>query len=650
MLLFSRLPKPLRFIILVYLCGMLLFSIFRIILVLMHFSEASSAGTGILLQALFMGLRFDAVINGYLLALPLLVFFFFSFSDKYESAPAGMLMVFISVVYPLAIFIHCADLPWFSHSQTRLTAAALAWTDTPGMMLKIIFEDVYNYPFLVLLILLVVLFIRLVRKLKNRAWKSEGSLSRSGTIAFYLFAMLLMFAGIRGRVAIKSPIRWGTAFFSASNFANQLGLNPVYTFMRSWLDKKDSNPVVYHFMDDDKAVSAVREQLGAVHYADSVSPVARPVTAHGAPKGFNVVLILMEGMSAKNMRQFGNENALTPSLDSLFNRSLSFTDFYSDGVHTHNGIFTSLYGYHTLPMMHHMKDLEHSQSYSGLPGLLSRSGYHTMFFTTHDEQFDNMAGFLLPNGFQKIISEKDFPGGQVLSTLGVPDHILFEGAIEEIGKLPHRKPFFIAMITGSNHGPYVFPENIPLKTKSADLKDQLIEYSDWAIGVFMMNASLQPWFDSTVFVFTGDHGALTSGFDRYLAFHHVPFMIYAPAIFSEPVKYSSVGGQADIFPTVAGLLNLSYTNNSMGVDLLKQKRAYYPFNNDEEMCCVSNEFLFTMQQGHETLYKISEDKKSLSPSPPGAVSDSMKYFTEAVLQVTRKMLSDNKMGNRTRLP
>ncbi|NIS38165.1 hypothetical protein GWN91_03100, partial [Candidatus Saccharibacteria bacterium] len=45
-----------------------------------------------------------------------------------------------------------------------------------------------------------------------------------------LFGFALIFLAIRGRISAKSPIRWGTAFFSNYAFANQLGLNPLYTF------------------------------------------------------------------------------------------------------------------------------------------------------------------------------------------------------------------------------------------------------------------------------------------------------------------------------------------------------------------------------------------------------------------------------------
>lgn len=56
----------------------------------------------------------------------------------------------------------------------------------------------------------------------------------------------------------------------------------------------------------------------------------------------NVVLIMMESMSAKFMKHFGQSETLTPFLDSLYTRSISFRNFYSAGIHTNHGLYAHL--------------------------------------------------------------------------------------------------------------------------------------------------------------------------------------------------------------------------------------------------------------------------------------------------------------------
>ncbi len=641
--LLKKLPAPIQFIILVYATGMLVFFSFRILLLFLHTNELKDIPLSVIFQSLLMGLRFDAVINGYLLILPAVIFFLLSLFRVRTAKVSGVISAFIVIVYTISFFAHIADIRWFGHGASRLTISILQWTDTPGWMLKFIFQDISNYPFLIMFFLLIFLFYKLIKKFQAISFSGRADvIGTHQSVAVYMILLLLMFAGIRGRIAVKSPIRWGTAFFSPYNFTNQLGLNPVYTLIRSWLDKKANKDVRYNFMEDGEAEKIVRQNLGIVSHDETVSPIARKIVASGNPNHYNVVVVLMESMSAKNMSHFGNAGNLTPVLDSLFDNSVSFNNFYSDGNHTFNGIYSSLYGFHSLPMVHQMKDLAHQQPYTGLPGTLHSLGYSTTFFTTHDDQFDNMAGFLLPNGFEKIISEKDYPREYVLSTLGVPDHIMFERVISELDEQA-AQPFFAAMITGSNHEPFVLPENITLNTHSNSLEDQMVEYADWSIGEFLKEASSRPWFDSTIFVFTGDHGGLTEGFDHYLAFHHLPLIIYAPKIFNAPEIINSVGGQADIYATVCGLLNISYTNNSMGVDLMNSNRNYFPFNYDEELLCVSPEYIFVMGHDRELYYKISADKKGLAVIEKTGLADSMKIFLQASIQTTQRMIEQRKM-------
>ena len=58
-----------------------------------------------------------------------------------------------------------------------------------------------------------------------------------------------------------------------------------------------------------------------------------------------------------------------------------------------------------------------------------------MFCTTHDPEFDNMKGFLLSQGFDRVISEDDYPDEWIASTNGIPDHRMFEYAVPELNAL-----------------------------------------------------------------------------------------------------------------------------------------------------------------------------------------------------------------------
>src|SRR5262245_56568731 len=123
--LLKKLPAPVQFIILTWLAGMVIFSAFRIVLFLLNRDEAAAIPASTILQAFIMGLRFDAVINGYFLILPSVVFFILSFFKMGMKTTAKIISVFIAVVYGIAFLAYAADFRWYDHGASRLTVSIL---------------------------------------------------------------------------------------------------------------------------------------------------------------------------------------------------------------------------------------------------------------------------------------------------------------------------------------------------------------------------------------------------------------------------------------------------------------------------------------------------------------------------------------------
>jgi phosphoglycerol transferase MdoB-like AlkP superfamily enzyme len=459
----------------------------------------------------------------------------------------------------------------------------------------------------------------------------------------------ITFLGIRGRIAQKSPIRVGTAFFSNYPFANQLGLNPMFVFMRSCLDYSDNKAQIIRLMDDKKAVeNAVRYLKTGKDTTNFDSPIARLISPVQEPAKLNIIIVLMEGLSANYLKCTGNPQGLTPFLDTLCRQSYFFDHLFSAGNHTMNGIYGTYYSFPALLRQHPMNWVVMPE-FTGIPKVLQDNGYTNVFFTTHDEQFDNMAGFLTANSFHRIVSQKDYPSSQVRSTLGVPDHYMFEFAMPIINQLHQsQKPFFVTMLTGSNHMPIIIPDDIPFKPKSSSPEKQVIEYSDWSLRHFIELASKELWFDNTIFVFTSDHGApiVNGDYDMPLAYHHDPLLIYSPKHL-KPALSSCIGGQIDIFPTIMGLLNIKYVNNTMGIDLINESRPYIYFSADDRIGCVDKEFfyIYHVEDGSEGIYRYHTLDKNNYISQYRANADSMKNYAFSMMQASQWMISNKKTGH-----
>jgi phosphoglycerol transferase MdoB-like AlkP superfamily enzyme len=647
-----NIPASIKYLFSVYVAGIVFFTIFRLVLIYSNFQQIPEIPNkaSIMLQAMLMGWRFDTVISGYILALPFFVLVVAELGFYIGRGLLTAIHIFLSIVYSIVFFGCAADIPFFQTYNERLNITILNWTSSPMFMVKMVIEEWHylSYFFLFLLITIVFCFVlhRIYKRYLPRlvSKKRERKFSYKKLIVSILAAGLL-FLGIRGRIEEKSPIVVGTAYFSSYNFPNKIGLNPLFSFMNSWLDTYKEENKQLHLMDDREALSLVQSYLH-INPVDTANPIARNVQFSEPAEKHNVVVILMESMSANFLSRFGNKLNLTPRLDALANKGYSFDHFYSAGVHTFNGIFSVLYSFPALLARHTMTDAIIPQ-YSGLPYIMKSNGYKTVFFTTHDEQFDNEGGFVTANNMDSVIGLKDYPASAKLSTLGVPDHFMFDFAIPVFNKYHQQKqPFFSVMVTTSNHGPYIIPKGIPFKPKHTEVRDGVVEYADWAIGHFIDSASKLPWFDNTIFVFVADHGTYEGDYigDMGYSLNHIPCIIYSPLLKDAPKVINKPGGQIDIGPTIAGLLHLPYVNNTMGIDLFKDTRPYMYFSADDKLAVADDTDIYIWHKdGRESMHPFSNTANNILALKK-AKAGGMKQYAFSMVQTTQWLLLNHKTG------
>lgn len=611
-----NLPKHYRFLLTLFVLGISLFTSFRLVLLMTNLDKLGllpdEQKTGLIIKAFIMGFRFDSVVSGYILCVPAILLFAASFYKNRSSRLLNFIYYYCGILYTFSFLICCVDIPYFNHFFSRLTTAVFNWSGEDRFVFHMIAQEKSYLIYLPLFVLTSFIFwffhFNFIRELLFK--KSDFNFIVN--IFYFIVCGTLIFICIRGRIEYKSPIRSGTANFSSYAFPNQLGLNPNFTFFRSCLDDLIFNSQELHLMDDEQALVIASDYLNKDlnNYRDAV------YTGHSLSNevnNYNVVLFLMESMSAEKMSLFGSKNKLTPFLDSLSKESYSFLNFYTSGIHTYNGIFSTLYSYPALLKKHPMK-VTNIPKMSGFPVTLKQHGYSTVFFTTHDEQFDNMAGFLYANGFENIFSEKDYPDHLVAGATGVPDHVMFEHAVPVLNSFYRKnKPFFAALLTASDHGPYFIPDYISFKAKSSGINNQIVEYADWSLSRFMHIASKEEWYKNTIFVFVADHGAVINPvYDMPLSFHHSPFIIYAPELIKEPREFYELCGQIDVFPTIMDILQIKYNNNTMGISILNQKREFIYFCTDDKIGCLNEKYFYIYRMnGEESLYsyrlKTTED-------------------------------------------
>ena len=230
--------------------------------------------------------------------------------------------------------------------------------------------------------------------------------------------------------------------------------------------------------------------------------------------------------------------------------------------------------------------------------------------------------------------------------MGVPDDYMFEFSIPVLTqRYNEQRPFFAVFSTTSNHGPYYIPAYF--SPRQSNIALQATEYADWALRKFVSMAEQQPWFDNTLFIFIADHGAPTDvTYDMSLSYNHIPLIMYAPKIIPQPKVWDGLGGQIDVFPTAMNLLGLPYSNNTLGVDLLSERRPFMYFSATTKFGVVSDSLflIVTQNDGAEGLFRYRQKDKTNYIDQYRAIADEMKKYAAANMQTAQYMILQRKQA------
>lgn len=632
------------YLVLVHCIALMLLMIFRTVLFCLNTDLVATETSRLITQAFLMGLRFDDVMSCYVMILPVFVVGITSCLPFNKTHLNQGIYIFLCVFYSLVFLASIGDIPYFQQFFKHINSSIWNWFDEPSFVITMITMESSYVMYLIAFIVFDILFCWGIKKLQKRIVLNENTAKELDWKCFGISTVCtvllvgLCIIGMRGRLGQKSPIRIGTAYFCSNPFLNQLGLNPMYVLLRTSLEINKEKRNKIKIMDEQEAVQNARAYFNlSATDTTYLSPIARQIVPHDKlQQKKNVVVVMMESMAS----HFVADTNLTPFLNSLIKKSMYFPNTYSAGIHTMNGVFGTLFSFPAFMNQHPFKTGD-IQTFDSWPVIMSENGYNTYYFSTHDEQFDNIGGYLSANYINTITAEKDYPYDEIKSNLGVTDDFMFRFSLPILERAAQNEsPFFASYLTATNHAPYVIPDYFHPKSESE--RYQVIEFSDYSLQKFFEAASKEPWFKNTLFVLLGDHGASNNDYDVPLSYHQIPLIIYDPNN-ETPQVYNTIAGQIDAFPTVMGLLHLPYVNNTFGVDLLNQGRNMIFFSSDDSYCCVDSTFYYVHRnEGKESLYLYNNhDTESVLEQYPEKAAEMGKY-ARSMIQTSQYMIT-NKM-------
>jgi len=542
--------------------GLLLFTSTRLLLLITSWSDASPAPVD-LLRLFAAGLLFDNAFFAYALIGPALYFWLLPQRIWRSRAHAVWLRLVVFATLYGACFVAVAEWLFWDEFKVRFNFIAI---DYLIYRREVTDNIAQSYPLLPLLAAMLVgaaLLYRLMRQPLQRALSSQESPVQRAIVACGL--LLLPLAAFFALGQAQREI-------SPNTYLNELAGNGPYQFVSAFRNNELDYGQFYATVQSRQAARRLRQELetGARFVSQDPFDIRRDIVSGHPPRRLNVILVTVESLSSDFLGTFGNQEGLTPNLDALVDQSLFFDNFYATGTRTTRGLEAITLSIPPTPGRSIVKRIGRETDQWSLGNVLGNQGYRPYFIYGGRSYFDNMGAFFAGNGYQVIDqSSVDDDAMAFTNAWGMADEDLYRQALGVAdADAVAGTPFFLHLMTTSNHRPYTYPEgriDIPSGTGRAGA----VKYTDYAIGDFLRQARTRPWFDNTVFVIVADHQAGSAGrralpIERY----HIPLWIYAPAQFA-PQRIDALASQIDLAPTLLGLLDIDYRSAFFGQDILK---------------------------------------------------------------------------------
>ncbi len=660
MLVRYKIPKTIIWVINLMLIFLLLFSLYRLITFFAFRYKFYPGGIPFskTVPAFLLGIRYDLRWIAIILS-PIVVFSIFpQLSPFYSARNKKIWSWYLAVISFFLFFFFASSFGSLQYNQTPLDAGAMNFVEDFKISMKMLGQT-YPLFWMGLGLVTAVLFLRWMyqRSHKQVKTKTEGKGIRHQKKYFIITSLVLLLL-VWGNIGFR-PLNRADSFRFGSEFESYLAQNPLQSFFGTMKFRKpDVNeekarevfPLMAEWMDlPDK---------NDFSYRRIVPP--RSGSLETQP---NIILFQCESFSMYKSSMSGNPLNATPYFDSLCKEGVFFDRCFTPHFATARGMFAILTG---------IPDAQQFKFSSRNPDAVKQhtiinalDGYDKHYFLGGSAEFNNFDGLLKNiNGLQ-MHTQGSFTAPDA-NVWGISDRDLFLAANKELKKESH--PFFAYIQTAGNHHPYekvmspgdsafhsVFVPNDSLKKYGFESLSEYnaFRYTDHCFKTYFDSAMKEPYFKNTIFIFVGDHGVAGNATALYpavwtserLTDEHVPLLFYAPSLL-EPQKREEVVSQIDVLPTLAGLMHLSYTNTTLGRDLLDpDKKNDYAFitNTSGIIGMATDDFYYqkNLEFPDEKIFMMKGDLPYTKAQVDSA-RKRLSVFTDAFYETAKYLIMNNK--------
>ncbi|MFH1126405.1 MAG: sulfatase-like hydrolase/transferase [Candidatus Altiarchaeota archaeon] len=346
-------------------------------------------------------------------------------------------------------------------------------------------------------------------------------------------------------------------------------------------------------------------------------------TADNPP--FNVIIIMLEGMSPDYMQVYNNSLQNTPNLLRYGNESFLSYGMYSNVATSPSAEFMSYCSFYPYDQYYALK----LTSYQYLPcisDVLKANGYRIGYFNSMKD-WGVLNAYPKSKGSWDIILDKSeiSTEGFLETKWGVEEKALIKPFFSWVKS--DNRPFFAVLRCSTGHEPIKVPEGYD---KFKDDKQNAAFYIDSFIGEVLDNLRYTGLENRTIVVIQGDHTRWRFDFGK------IPFIMINPAIFRGGVSSDTPASLIDVTPTILDVIDIKSINSFQGKSIFKLNGTgrrvlffYTDISKNQEMGLREGniKFVFNPETASKKLYR---DDKEITKESESQVEE---YYTNLMVWV-----------------
>jgi choline-sulfatase len=305
--------------------------------------------------------------------------------------------------------------------------------------------------------------------------------------------------------------------------------------------------------------------LAGIAPAPTTSASAAPA-GPALPKDANLVLITVDTLRY-DLGFMGYDKPISPNLDELAKKSTVFERSYALASYTGKSVGPMLigkYGSETHRNWGHFNKFSEEDQF--IAERLKKAGVHSIGVHGH-RYFGKWGG--LERGFDVLdLSAAPPEGADWATATEVTSDRLTDAAIEQLGKVPAGKRFFLWVHYLDPHADYKRHEGIEnFGTNARGMYDGEVAFTDREIGRLLDHIANSAGADKTSIMVTSDHGEAFGehkmwrhGVELWEVLVRVPLVVHVPGI--APKRVSERRSLIDLVPTIVDIMALPKPSGS----------------------------------------------------------------------------------------